>query len=158
MNRPPARATVYARKVAIALYAPGGTIPEKPTRKKPRDLEGPIHRSILAWMRVALPKDACSEPWHTPNGGQRNAIAGKKLKDMGTLAGMPDLAFLYKKGDITRLFFIEVKAPDEPLSGPQVKTVCMLEQYGAYVAVARSVDEARDIVRRWGIATREVTP
>ena len=151
------KSTVYARRVAAALYAPDGTIPEKPTRRKPLDIEGPIHRAILAWLRLALPRDSCSEPWHTPNGGQRSAIAGKKMKDMGTMAGIPDLCFLRREQGVGRLYFIEVKAPDETLSGQQVKTVGMLEQYGAYVAVARSVDDARDIVRRWGIKTREVT-
>ena len=151
-----ARSTVHARKVAAALYAPDGAIPEKPTRKKARDIEGPIHKAILAWLRVALPKSECSEPWHTPNGGARSAIEGKKMKDMGTMAGIPDLLFLRRENGGGRLYCIEVKAPDETLSRPQVAVSGMLEKYGAYVAVAHSVDEARAAVRRWGITTREV--
>ena len=152
MTRQPARATVHARKVAAALYAPDGEIPEKPARKKARDIEGPIHRSILAWLRVALPAHAVV--FHVPNGGARNAIVGGKLKALGTVAGIPDLCVILRG----KVYFLEVKAPGGTESRDQIAVFERLQQAGACVAVARSVTEVRDIVRRWGIATREVTP
>ena len=161
MTRPPARPTVHARKVAAALYSPGDPIPEKPVRAKARDIEGPIHRSILAWLRVALPKEVFVH--HSPNGGMRDLRVAQKLKALGVVAGVPDLMILVPGRYLpvrlgqqapARTFFIEVKAPGGTTSREQVATFGALEQAGAYIAVAHSVDEARDIVRRWGIQVR----
>jgi hypothetical protein len=154
MTRAPV--TRRAARQALELYAPDGSMTPIKERRKPVDRETPIHMAILKWLRVVLPKDTCSEPWHTPNGGQRSAIAGKKLKDMGTKAGIPDLCFLRREGNAGRMYYIEVKAHGETLSAAQVEAVGMLEKYGAYVAVAHSVDEARDALRKWGIRTTEI--
>ena len=145
----PARSTVHDRRVAAALYAPEGTIPEKPVRKKARDIEGPIHKAILAWLRVALPRN--SFVFHTPNGGARNAVAGAKLKALGTVAGIPDLCMIV----LGKVYFLEVKSQSGKPSAEQIAVFGALEHAGAYIAVVRSVDETRDVVRRWGI-TREV--
>ena len=161
-RRLPARATVHARKVAAALYAPEGEIPAKPERRKPRDLEGPIHVDILKYLRAVLPRN--SLVFHVPAGGQRaskvNAKgaryspAGQKLQKLGAVAGIPDLCLIV----LGKVYFIEVKAQNGRPSDEQVAVFGALERAGACVAVARSADEVRDIVRRWGIPTREVTP
>ena len=143
------KSTVYAKRLAQAAYAPSSEIPCKPKRAKPREIEAPIHKAILAWLRVTLPKHAFV--FHTPNGGARNAIAGAKLKALGTVAGIPDLCLIV----LGKVYFLEVKSQSGKPSDEQIAVFVALEHAGAYVAVVRSVDEARDVVRRWGI-TREV--
>ncbi len=97
-----------------------------------------LHRQLVAFLRVALPK-----PWlvfHVPNGGARSKAEAGAFKAMGVLAGMPDLfvvgprwmphelvplgrakiadidprlfeAFQY----LPRVIAIELKAPPKPL-------------------------------------------
>lgn len=55
--------------------------------------------------------------WHTPNGGERrDAFEGKRLREMGTLAGIPDLLYLrptlFTEGAFGLLFATEWKKPD----------------------------------------------
>ena len=55
--------------------------------------------------------------WHTPNGGERrDAFEGKRLRETGTLAGIPDLLFLrpttFTEGTFGLLFAMEWKKPD----------------------------------------------
>lgn len=55
--------------------------------------------------------------WHTPNGGERrDAFEGKRLKEMGVLAGVHDLLFLrptqFAEGIFGLLFGMEWKRPD----------------------------------------------
>jgi hypothetical protein len=55
--------------------------------------------------------------WHTPNGGERrDAFEGKRLREMGTLAGIPDLLYLrptlFTEGTFGLLFAQEWKRPD----------------------------------------------
>lgn len=57
------------------------------------------------------------EFWHTPNGGERrDAFEGKRLKEMGTLAGVMDILFLrptqFTEGVFGLLFAMEWKRPD----------------------------------------------
>lgn len=161
-RRPPARATVHARRVAAALYAPDGEIPEKPAREKARDLEGPVHLAILRWLRLVLPPDAV--PFHIGNGEARDARDGVKLKEMGVLAGVPDLLILCAG----RAIFIEVKAPPDigkkgaPLaprkpSRAQKETIAAIIGAGFPVAVVDSIDGARAFLRGLGVRLREVT-
>lgn len=148
MTRPPV--TRRAARQAREFFAPDGEMTPPKPRAKARDIEGPIHKAILAWLRAVLPKQAVV--FHCPNGGARNAVAGAKLKALGTMAGIPDLCMIV----LGKVYFLEVKSQSGKPSTEQVAVFNALEQSGAYVAVARSVDEARDALRRWGIQTREV--
>lgn len=50
---------------------------------------------------------------HIPNGGERNEIVAKKLKAMGTKAGVPDLCLPVARGGFFGLY-IEMKRPAGP--------------------------------------------
>lgn len=55
------------------------------------------------------------ECWHTPNGGNRNAFEGKRLRESGVVAGVHDLLFLARG----RLYGMEWKKPGGVLSPAQ---------------------------------------
>lgn len=55
------------------------------------------------------------ECWHTPNGGNRNAFEGKRLKESGVQPGVPDLLFLARG----QLYGMEWKKPGGVLSPAQ---------------------------------------
>jgi hypothetical protein len=73
----------------------------------------PNHNGIPTKPPALLPGVEC---WHTPNGGTRsNAFEGKRLKDIGVRAGIPDLLFLAKG----KLYGMEWKKPGGVLSPAQ---------------------------------------
>lgn len=59
------------------------------------------------------------EVWHTPNGGNRDAREGKRLKESGVVAGIHDILFLRptdfgQYGTWGLLFGMEFKKPGGP--------------------------------------------
>jgi hypothetical protein len=96
-----------------------------------RDTEHRMQAAFCKWLRAR-------GIFHfaIPNGGARNAITGKRLKDEGVLAGVPDL---FLPG--LRLF-IEMKAPNGRLTAAQEECHRMLEECGYRIAVCRSMEEA----------------
>lgn len=94
--------------------------------------------------------------WHTPNGwyvaasGRRDrdriAMEGRKLKAMGTLAGVPDWVLVSPAGTIG---FVELKCEGGRLSdGQRVFRDEILER-GCRWALCRSVDEMRKFLEGW---------
>lgn len=85
--------------------------------------------------------------FHVPNGGTRSAIEGKRLKQSGVLAGVPDWLMLWG-----RLFCIEFKKPGGVLSAAQIALHPMFVAAGAWVVTVDSVEAAKAQTRLWGLA------
>lgn len=119
-----------------------------------RDIEGPIHRSILAYLRVALPHALIH---HSPNETDMRGPAAirmvVKARSLGTRKGWPDLEVHLRYG--TALYF-EVKAPGNYADDEQNAVGAALEDLGNHWAVVRSVEDVRDCLDEWGVKTREV--
>ncbi len=115
-----------------------------------RDLETPIHVEIVEWIRLVAPRLIVA---HSPNGGLRAKSTATRLKDMGVLAGWPDLQLIDEQG---RTYFLEVKAPKGSLSAEQraFRDECLTRLIP--FAVVHSIDEASRTLAAWGIRTREV--
>lgn len=115
-------------------------------RAAPRDLEGPVHRAVLAYLRAALPGAVIT---HVPNEtdlrGKEVARTIAKQKALGMLPGFPDLVAFWRG----RVFAFEVKAGRNTASEAQLAVGLALEAQGVRWAVVRSVDEARACVERW---------
>lgn len=117
------------------------------------DLEGPIHRSIVSYLRAVLPADAIIH--HSPNegnrGGRKGVIDGQHRKAMGVQPGFPDiLIFVQGQG-----YCLEVKSAAGRLSPIQERVRDTLLEQGIPYAVVRSVDDVRDLLCRWGVKTRD---
>jgi hypothetical protein len=93
--------------------------------------------------------------FHVPNGGLRTKREAARLKWVGTLSGIPDLALVLPGGQIR---FIEVKTPVGRLSPEQMAIHSWLVALGTPCAVCQSVDEARRALDSWNVETREVGP
>lgn len=112
--------------------------------------EANIHEAIVSYLRAVLPGSAILH--HSPNEGNRGGEAGKRdgarRKRLGVHPGFPDLVIIIDR----QHYYIEVKAPGGILSSSQRAFRDRVE----YFRVARSIDEAREILADWGIRTREV--
>ena len=118
-----------------------------------RDVEGPIHRAILSWLRVVLPEAII---FHPANETRRPGRAGNIERAMnaasGVLPGVPDIIGLTYTGP----FFMEVKARKGNLSPAQKAFRDGLARLGYdRFAVVRTIDDAKDALAAWGIPTRE---
>lgn len=104
------------------------------------------HIQLAQIIRLRLRPDVAW--WHTPNGGNRNAVTGGKLKAMGTRRGFPDLAFL-RDG---QLYLLEFK-PERGgrLSPEQIECMEAMTASGAVCAVARGVEAAVEQIEAWGL-------
>ena len=59
--------------------------------------EHDLQVACVAWFRAQYPEDAAML-FAVPNGGSRNAIEAKRLKDEGATAGVSDLVYLEARG------------------------------------------------------------
>lgn len=59
--------------------------------------EHDLQVAYVAWFRAEYPEDAAML-FAVPNGGSRNAIEAKRLKDEGATAGVSDLIYLEARG------------------------------------------------------------
>jgi hypothetical protein len=114
-----------------------------------RNDEANIQGPIVQFIRTVAPHVVC---FHTPNGGLRTKAESAKLKWQGVLAGVLDLTLLWAPRQVA---FIEVKTRVGRLSDDQKSFIALLESFGIPWAVARSIDEAREALLRFGIETRE---
>ena len=120
--------------------------------------ERPIQRAVVAYLRYALP-DAIVH--HSVNeqalsGRDRRgaAIAMHNAKLDGMSPGFPDVIVLPWAHMPVMLF--EVKSEGGRLTQGQRATHEHLRTLGHKIAVVRSVDDVREALADWGIASREV--
>ena len=147
--------------------------------------EEQLHRSLVAYLRMALPK-----PWlvlHVPNGGGRSKAEAGILKAMGVLAGMPDLLVIGPQpfmrphwdapiGEIPRgerfpqIIALELKAPPKPLkrggvsqakprlSDAQRDVIAQLAACGIPTLVIDNMDEAIRALTQLGVPLKGRQP
>lgn len=110
-----------------------------------------IHLAIADLLRVsAYPRTIW---FHPANEGARSAVAGAKLKRLGMLPGVADFAFVLPDG---RGAFIEVKTDDGKQSLEQLAFQSRCYEAGVPYAVARSLDEAKSVLGKWGALRNSV--
>lgn len=113
-----------------------------------------LHRAVADYLRVVLDP---SVVWSTFPSGGGGRVRGAKLKAMGLRAGMPDIMIWWLAPSGAALCLgIELKAGKNGMTAAQRETFLSLEGVGCPVHVARSIDDVRDVLRAWGVPTREV--
>ena len=121
-----------------------------------RDIEGPILRSIIAYLKQVLPGAVIH---HGANEfGMSGPLIARQIaknKYNGMLVGWPDIIVL-PDAKIGPLFF-EVKAPNGTLTSDQRVILSSLISLGYRSALVRSIDDVKARLDEWGIATKDVT-
>lgn len=81
-------------------------------KKKPKArIEEDHQKALVSWFGLQYPQYRALLA-SFPNEGRRNIWEGRRLKEMGMSAGMPDLAIFVPRGSYHGLF-IELKSPDK---------------------------------------------
>ena len=122
-------------------------------RRKHRDLENPIQRAIVAYLRMAIPGNPIVH--HSPNevgmSGDEIARQIAKHKHNGMVSGFPDLVLICNAG----VAFFEVKTAKGVTSEAQRTVHADLSRMGHRIAVVRSIDDVRAALDAWGIWTND---
>lgn len=118
---------------------------QPPSRRKPA-LEVKTHIALADLLR------ARTEPgwwWsHIGHGEKRSATTGALLKRMGLKRGIPDFVFVSPVG---KHCWLELKRGRAPLTDAQEAFADMCFERGISHRVARSFEEAVDVLRGWGV-------
>ncbi len=113
------------------------------------DKEGPLHRSILAYLRTQFPLAIVHHsPNEVPLQGTNVARAIAKAKYNGMVVGFPDLICLLPNGET---LFFEVKHGKTPASDTQRAVLSRLSDMGFRNAVVRSIDDVNQCLEQWGL-------
>lgn len=112
---------------------------DKPSRKKPYEMEHLIQVSCVRWFRLSYPPLAYNL-FAVPNGGRRDAATGSKLKEEGVLAGVSDLILLMPNQDYHGLL-IEMKTPKGTQTESQREWEKRMNAHGYKYVVCRSLDD-----------------
>lgn len=118
---------------------------------KRRDIEGPIHRSILSLLETILPGALVHHsPNEFPGKGEMVKRAISKAKWNGMKPGYPDL-ICHHQG---RTFGLEVKPEGGSLSDYQKGVRDAFDANGIPYAVVRSKEDVFEALEEWGIEHR----
>mgnify|MGYP003146495388 CR=1 FL=1 len=113
-------------------------------RTKRKEPELVLQTEIVSYIRTILKDKVMLTAFPSGGGGM---IRGGKLKRAGLVAGWPDLQLVFKG----RYYGLEIKTPIGILSPMQKKIHKQLVSNNCKVAVARSVEQAKEIVVDWGL-------
>lgn len=87
--------------------------------------------------------------FHIPNGGSRNAIEGKHLKEQGVKAGVPDLFLPVARNGCHGLFIEMKRTSGGRLSRFQSEMLMELMLEGYRCAVCHGYEEAKKIIEEY---------
>ena len=109
---------------------------------KNKDVEHQIQCSCVKWFRLQYPNEAMLL-YAIPNGGRRDAITGKRLKDEGVVRGVADMNL-----DIPNAHYhglrIEMKAGKKGVQSKEQKEFqARVEEHGYKYVICRSFDDFR---------------
>lgn len=134
------------------------------TRRWRRVVEAPrkevaFHIQLVSMLRWCIRPDVI---WrHVPNGEHRDARTAAKLKAMGVLPGSADLEFHWCEVNalgvkIRRMLHLELKTNNRQRSDKQVAFALAVRLLGDDYEVARSIDQALEILDQRALLRRDV--
>lgn len=107
--------------------------------------------SLMQWWSLQCRRFGVPEQllFAIPNGGQRNIITAKRMKDEGVRAGIPDLFLAVPRGKFHGLF-VEMKKPQGGVvSDAQKACMEILSENGYFVTVCHGFIEAKAAIIRY---------
>lgn len=112
-----------------------------------RDVEHRLQCACVKWFRMQYPEYA-RLLFAIPNGGARDAITGRRMKEEGVVAGVADMFLAMPCGQRHGLF-IEMKTGKGVQSNPQKEFQKSVTAAGYDYVIARSIEEFMYYVNGW---------
>lgn len=113
-----------------------------------KSLEHSEQVNLIQWWALQCKRFGVPEQllFAIPNGGQRNIVTAKRMKDEGVRSGIPDLFLAVPRGNFHGLF-VEMKKPrGGVVSDNQKACMEMLSTNGYYVTVCHGFIEAKTAI------------
>ena len=120
--------------------------------RAPAPTELQIQIALVERLRLLARKDCVW--YHVPNGEHRDKRIAAKLKAMGVMPGVADLVFHWP---YQQTLFLELKRGNGALSAAQTHFQNTVTLIGWNYAVARTIDQAVEILTDHGILRPEAT-
>lgn len=115
----------------------------------PKNAEHYEQKALFLWADLLIPKvPELALLFAIPNGGQRNIIIARKLKDEGVKAGVPDMFLPVARGNYHGLF-IELKSKDGVTSKNQDYWLRRLSEQGFMAQVCYGWTEAKETIEKY---------
>lgn len=114
-----------------------------------KSLEHAEQVSLMQWWSLQCRRFGIPEQllFAIPNGGQRNIITAKRMKDEGVRAGIPDLFLAVPRGKFHGLFVEMKKTRGGVVSDAQKACMQMLSENGYCVTVCHGFMDAQEAVK-----------
>lgn len=115
-------------------------------RRKKSSPEHDLQVRCVWWFRMQYKKAMI---FAIPNGGHRNVVVARRMKDEGVMKGVPDLCVPYPSRGFHGLY-VEMKAGKKgKVSTEQEQVMDELSERGYRCAVCRDFDEFKAVVDRY---------
>ena len=108
-------------------------------------IEDQIQRAVIQHLRERGAPGIVF--WHTPNGGHRRKTEAAILKGLGVRAGVSDIIIIHK----SRVFGLELKAPDGHPTESQMQFISDLNAAGGFGCIVEGLDSAIKVLETWGL-------
>jgi hypothetical protein len=109
--------------------------------------ESEIQACFIKWLRLTN-RAVGAVTFSVPNGALRSLAEGKRQKELGLTAGVPDVFIAYPSGNLHGMF-IEFKAGANTLTYHQNNMIQLLKARGYHCVVCYEVDKAMQEVLRY---------
>lgn len=109
--------------------------------------EAEEQKALFEWAKLQERRYPALELLHAiPNGGSRNPIEARHLKEQGVMAGIPDICLPVPSGHHTALYIELKRRKGGRVSEAQKKVMFALKKYGNMAVVCYGWEEARDVI------------
>ena len=111
--------------------------------------EAQEQRTLFQWAALVSQKyPELKWIFHIPNGGSRDVIEAKHLKDQGVKSGVPDIFLPAPRGKYHGMF-IEMKAGRGTTSDNQKLWIEQMNALGYLAVVCHGFDDARERIEKY---------
>lgn len=114
-----------------------------------KSLEHSEQVNLIQWWALQCKRYGVHEQllFAIPNGGQRNIVTAKRMKDEGVRAGIPDLFLAVPRGKFHGLFVEMKKQRGGVVSESQKACMEMLSANGYCVTVCHGFTDAQEAIK-----------
>lgn len=109
--------------------------------------EAQEQKTLFEWAKLQQRRYPALELLHAiPNGGSRNPIEARHLKEQGVKAGIPDICLPVPSRHHTALYIELKRRKGGQVSEAQKRMMFALKKYGNMAVVCYGWEEARDAI------------